>query len=161
VVSISQLLERISRTGGCSISAPEPAVVRPRGLAWPDDLAEFYGKCGGLSLFASSDYAVRILPPDLVVSANLTILGEEFPDDRSSEWVTIAALPNGDFISLDLDRDRLGHCYDSSHEVHGLIGSCAIVAGSFSQLLESLLDADGGHWFWLEKGFSSLGDAYD
>jgi antitoxin YokJ len=162
VVSISELLGRVSQTADCSISAPTPVpVVPPRGLALPDDLAEFYQLCGGLSLFASSAYAVEILPPDMVVPANIAILGEEFPDDRSSQWVTVAALPNGDFISLDLDRDRLGRCYDSSHEVHGVVGSCAIVANSFSQLLESFLNANGGYWFWLEEDFSYLGDAYD
>nr|WP_146231097.1 SMI1/KNR4 family protein [Micromonospora sp. 4G51] len=104
---------------------------------------------------------MEILSPDRVVPANIAILGEEFPDDRSSKWVTLAALPNGDFISIDLDPDRLGHCYDSSHEVHGIVGSCAIVAMSFSRFFESVLNAEGGYWFWLEDGFSYLGDAYD
>jgi hypothetical protein len=52
-------------------------------------------------------------------------------------------------------------CYDSFHEVHGMPGSCAVVALSFTDLLERLLAARGGHWYWLEPGFASLGDAYD
>jgi len=104
---------------------------------------------------------VEILSPSRVSSANIAILGEDFPDDRSSEWVTVAALPNGDFISIDLDPDRLGRCYDSSHEVHGIVGSCAIVAVSFSQFFESILNGGGGYWFWLEDDFAYLGDAYD
>lgn len=160
--SVSLLLDRISRTTDCSIrpSTATSVTLRP-GLSLPADLEEFYEKCGGATLFASSVYAVEIVPPEMVTPANIAIIGEEYPDDRSSGWVLVASLSNSDFISIDLDRDRLGHCYDSSHEVHGVVGSCSIVALSFSELLESILDARGGYWFWLDDDFSQLGDAYD
>lgn len=102
-----------------------------------------------------------MLAPDQVVAANPVIVGTEFPGDRSSRWVTVAALPNGDYITMDLDPDRIGYCYDSSHEVHGVVGSCAVIATSFTGLLWSLLTAGGGYWYWLEDDFAGLGDAYD
>jgi hypothetical protein len=156
------ILQDVARTPDCTIRPPvgQPASL-PERLNLPQDAREFYQECGGATLFASSAYSVDVLPPDQVVPANPVIVGEEFPEDRSARWVTVAALPNGDYITMDLDPERLGHCYDSSHEVHGVVGSCAVIATSFSGLLRSLLEAGGGYWYWLEDDFVDLGDAYD
>lgn len=56
---------------------------------------------------------------------------------------------------------RLGRCYDSNWEIHGVAGSCPIIANSFTELLERLVMNNGKHWYWLQDDFTSLGDAYD
>jgi hypothetical protein len=162
VTRIDQLLGRAMSMADCVVRPPVDAAPRLHdGLSLPADLQEFYKKCGSVVLYVHSPYSVEILPLNEIRPINEVILGEEFPDDRSYRWVTLAGLPNADFVSIDLDADRLGCCYDSSQEVHGVIGSCAIVARSFADFFEAALNAEGGYWYWLEEGFASLGDAYD
>ena len=162
MADMSEILERVARTPNSSVKPPAGELpTLPGSLTWPADIREFYWQCGGVTLFSESAYRVDIVPPENVLSANQVILGEEFEDDRSSKWVIVAELPNSDHITMDLDPDRIGRCYDSSHERHGVVGSCPVVATSFAHLLESLLAAGGGYWYWLEDDFKYLGDAYD
>ncbi|HEV2360145.1 MAG TPA: SMI1/KNR4 family protein [Acidimicrobiales bacterium] len=131
------------------------------GHSLPVDLAEFYERCGGADLFAGELFPVHISSPDEFVLVNPLIIGGLAGDDITDDWYVVASGGDGERISIDLHPDRLGTCYDSFLEVHGVRGSCAIVARSFSELLEHLLDGRGGHWYWLEPGFEPLGDAYD
>jgi antitoxin YokJ len=95
-----------------------------------------------------------------LVLANPVIIGERV-DDISDSWYIVGRGGAGEFMSIDLHPDRVGTCYDSFREVHGVPGSCAVIALSFTDLLERLLAAHGGHWYWLEPDFAPLGDAYD
>jgi hypothetical protein len=56
---------------------------------------------------------------------------------------------------------RRGHCYDAFHEIYGVAGSMPVIADSFTDLVVSLLSNAGSHWYWLQPGWISLGDAYD
>jgi hypothetical protein len=127
----------------------------------PDDVADFYAECGGADLFVGKEFSVRICTPDRLVPSNLEIVGEQVPDDITSSWYVVARGGSGECLSIDLHPDRLGLCYDSFHEVHGVAGSSPVVARSFTELVRRLLAGDGGHWYWLEPGWSPLGDAYD
>lgn len=40
-------------------------------------------------------------------------------------------------------------------------GYSQIVAKSFSEMLLRLFENQGNHWYWLQSGFESYGDAYD
>ena len=80
--------------------------------------------------------------------------------DISDLWFSIADDGNGDYLSIDLAPGRLGICYDSFHETHGVAGSTPVIARSFTELLTSLLQSRGNRPYWLEDGFVSLGDAY-
>lgn len=115
----------------------------------------------GATLFADSAYRVNILPLEDVLPANRVILGEEFDDDRSSKWVTVAALPNGDYITMESGSGQDWSLLRQLTRGARLVSSCAVVATSFTGLLESLLAAGGGYWYWLEDDFKYLGDAYD
>lgn len=130
------------------------------GRRLPDDVVAFYTECGGADLFLGKDFELRICTPGELVPSNPEIMGEQVPDDITSSWYIVARGGSGEYISIDLHPDRLGLCYDSFHEVHGVAGSCPVVATSFTDLLRRLLAADGGHWYWLEPGWVSLGDAY-
>jgi hypothetical protein len=41
----------------------------------------------------------------------------------------------GGAVTHRLHPARLGHCYDSFHEVHGIPGPCEIIAASFSGIV--------------------------
>ena len=42
---------------------------------------------------------------------------------------------------------RLGRCYDSFHEVHGIPGSCEVIAASFSGMVMEFLGDPGNGWY--------------
>jgi hypothetical protein len=42
---------------------------------------------------------------------------------------------------------RLGRCYDSFHEVHGIPDSCEIIAASFSAMVMEFLNDPGNGWY--------------
>lgn len=160
-VELEQLIRQIGGTSGCEVMPPAGQPELPSGLALPDDLAAFYALCGGVVLYPGSDYSVRIVGPGEFGSANLAVLGETGFDDRSDLWFAVAVTPDSEYISIDLSPERLGRCYDSFHEVHGIVGESRVVATCFTDLLEHLLTGGGRRWFWLEPEFQDLGDAYD
>jgi len=157
---VSALVDLIARTPDCLLlpAAGQPSVTF--GHALPDDLRQFYESCGGASLFVAGPYSVAISPPSQLISSNLAIIGQPVLGDISDSWYIVARAESGEAISIDLDAARLGRCYDSFWDVHGIAGSCPVIAVSFTELIGQLLDAGGGRWYWLEPSFKPLGDAY-
>lgn len=155
------LIDRIAATPGCHVFEPSGQPHLEPGHRLPDDLREFHRRCGGADLFVDADFTAHISAPTELVLANPVIVGQRVTDDISDSWYIVGRGGGSEFLSIDLHPDRRGVCYDSFFEVHGVPGSCAIVARSFTDLLERLLDAQGGHWYWLEPDFEGLGDAYD
>lgn len=155
------LIERIRSTPGCRVLPPlgPPAVGSTRDL--PSDLVEFYRLCGGAELFTRALFPVRVSAPGELLPSNQVILGERFEHDLSDSWYIIAHGGGDEYISIDLDPSRSGRCYDSFYDIHGVAGSQQVIALSFTDLIERLITAQGGHWYWLEPEFSGLGDAYD
>jgi antitoxin YokJ len=157
---MKNLLKRIGATAGCRILAEAGFPKLERSHKLPDDLTEFYKLCGGVELYSDALFPVRISAPSELVPANPVIIGEQVRD-ISDSWYIIGRGGGDEYMSIDLAPDRSGMCYDSFREVHGLPGSCAVIGLSFTDLLTRLVAARGGHWYWLEPGFASLGDAYD
>lgn len=158
---IPDLLSEISKNSDCSLLPPAGLpTIRP-GHILPDDLRTFFKLAGGAKLWSTSDYPIQAVSPREVVPANSLLVGSECPDDISSSWYTIARDQQGNFITVDLDPARLGRCYDSFLDRHGIIGSCPIIATSFADLLEQLYRNRGDYWYWLRQHFQRLGDAYD
>lgn len=79
----------------------------------------------------------------------------------SSGWYVIVDLDESNYLSADLNRKRLGRCYQTFWDSYAVIGETPIVASSFSDLLERLLKSQGDYWYFLKEDFISLGDAYD
>lgn len=158
---VSELIERVRTTPGCAVRPAAGFPDLPRGIGLPPDLYDFYRACGGVDLFQGARYPISVVGPGRLVSSNLAVLGETGLGDMSDQWFTIAVTPDREYLSIDLDPARLGRCYDSFHEVHGLVGDSTVVAESFTDLLGRLIANSGGHWYWLEADFQSLGDAYD
>lgn len=65
------------------------------------------------------------------------------------------------YITIDLAEKRLGRCYDSFWDRHGVVGESTIVAKSFTELLSQLFGNQGKSLFWLNSDFVYIGDAYD
>lgn len=64
-------------------------------------------------------------------------------------------------ITIDLARERIGRCYDSFWDRHGIVGECTIVATTFTELISQLFKNQGQSLFWLERDFVYIGDAYE
>lgn len=159
---ITELVAAISRDERCIVLPPSGQPVVP-GRRTPDDLREFYTICGGINLFQDSNYSWAISSPDHLAPTNVEVIGDQVNDDITTTWY-IVARDSGDssaLISIDLGDDRLGWCYDSDVEVHGVAGSCAVISHSFAELLRALYAARGDYLFWGAPDFIGLGDAYD
>ena len=161
MADVAEILHRIRGLAGCKVHPPQGLPDVPQPHALPDDLRQFYSLCGGLSLLEGAEYPAFISRPKELVPANPVIIGEQVNDDMSASWYIIANDGSGEYLTIDLDPARLGRCYDSFSDRHGVAGSCPIIATSFTDLLERLVANQGRHWYWLEPDFRSLGDAYD
>ena len=124
---VEELLLRIQTTPDCRVDAPSGfPVIKPEHRL-PEDVRAFYHLCGGLSLAEHSSYPVRIGPPTRCVLANPVILGEERArkvlrgqgKDISWSWYIVADYYDGNYLTVDLDPERLGRYYDSFHETRG------------------------------------------
>ncbi len=111
-------------------------------------------------MFVNEDYPMRIVPPREFVLANPIIVGERCFDDISSHWYIVGRGGTEEMVTIDCSPPRLGRCYDSFWDRHGVAGSCPIVALSFTELLQRLLKQEGGYWYWLADDAPAHGDAY-
>ena len=160
-MTIDELLHRIDGEAGCTLDPPAGIPVIARGHALPDDVLAFYRVAGGASLFAGSDYEYVIVPPGEVRPTNAVMRIDSGEGDISDTWYVIADDRGGDHLSIDLDPSRLGRCYDSFHETHGIPGDTPIIARSFTELLRRLVENRGGYPYWLREDFERIGDAYE
>lgn len=160
MTELQQLLCQIERTRDCKVAAPSGQPVLREVDRLPDDLAEFYRLAGGATLFEHGTYPIRVVGPGEFVRANPEIVGSDCPGDMSDGWYIVARGGREEAITRDCNADRLGRCYDSFWDRHGVAGDCRIVALSFTELLQRLFDSGGGYWYWLGVGAPGYGDAY-
>jgi hypothetical protein len=167
-MSVQELLERIRSTPDCEVYTPTGLPVTLDGHVLPEDLREFYQLCGGVSLYRTLPKRIGILPAERVVLANPFLWPSITPeqaatsaDDISWSWYVIAHDYGGNYLTIDLSRERLGRCYDSFFDRHAMPGYCPIIARSFTELLTRLLDNQQSSPYWELPDFVSLGDAYD
>ena len=121
----------------------------------------FYELCGGIRFFKESKFEFIVVPPNEVILANLVIIGDLCEEEISSKWYIICKDLEENYITFDSSVERNGRCYDSFWDRHGVVGECAVVALSFSELLINLYKSKGEQLFWLADSFKYLGDAYD
>ena len=159
-MDLSNLLDVLEKLPDCRLVPPAGLPKVPSNVILPADLDEFYRKAGGAFLFPESDYPIEIVGPTNFVRSNPVIRGADGEGDMSYNWFIIGQNPP-QYISIDLHPDRLGRCYDSFWDIHALVGDCPVIATSFAQLVEKLIDARGAHLYWHRKDFKYLGDAYD
>lgn len=164
-MNIGELLTALQEHSDCLVwpSAGQPT-INTTAHRLPDDLAEFYNLCGGVELFRTATYPYSILSPRHFQIANEVLcptawMETEWQEDISANWYIIASDPEAQYLTIDLNPQRLGRCYDSFLGRHAVKGFCPIIARSFSELLESLWLNKGDYPYWLQESFS-LGDAY-
>jgi hypothetical protein len=156
---IDDLVKRLTSMDGCAVY---PAQGQPTTSSQlPDDLRRFYTLCGGACLFEKSLFPLLISPPSEFVPSNEVVLGGLSGGDPSDNWYVVAKSGAEQLISIDLNPDRMGRCYDSFWDRHGIVGSCPIIALSFTDFLAQSLEARGVRPYWLSGDFVSMGDAYD
>lgn len=160
-MNISQLVNMIKRLPNCTVYPSQGLPEIQEFHQLPSDVREFYELCGGMSLYVNEDYPVYIVPPKEFVLANPIIVGELCEEDISSNWYIIANDGKGEYLTIDLAPERLGKCYDSFFDRHGVVGESQVIALSFRDLLEHIVKFQGKDWYWLNEDFISLGDAYD
>ena len=158
IKSIIEIIKSDSRCQVLPVSGTLPSLPNAD-MAYPNDLVEFYNLCGGVILFRAGkdNVSFEILPAGEVLQTNMLIAGEPCEDDISFSWYAICKTDNGDFISIDTSKERSGRCYDSNFEMHGVSGSCPIIALNFSELLGELYKSSGIDIFWKTRDY---GDAY-
>ncbi|MBU5316813.1 SMI1/KNR4 family protein [Clostridium bornimense] len=160
-MSIIEMIDVIKRNLNCKVYPVNGLPVLPSGFKLPSDLETFYRLCGGVSLFCNSKYSFDIVGPKDMVLANPVIVGELCEEDISSKWFIIGKDFDNNYITIDLSTERLGRCYDSFWDRHGVVGECDIIAKSFTELVEQLLINQGKSIYWLDENFNTIGDAYD
>ena len=160
-MDILKLLDKIKNTPKCVVYKPCGLPVLNKGVELPNDLRAFYENCGGVSFFVDSEYEFTIVSPEEMVLANPVIVGELCEEDISSNWYIICKDIENNYITIDLAKERLGKCYDSFWDRHGVAGECAIIANDFTELVLQLFTNQGKGIFWLDEDFVYIGDAYD
>ncbi len=160
-MELKNLIELIQQEPNCIVKPVNKKFGREDSSLIPNDLLEFYNLSNGLVLFKNETYEFEIVGKDELERANPIIVGEPCEYDISHNWYIIAKGHNEQFISIDLHKDRLGKCYDSFWETHGLRGETPVIANSFLDLLNNLYLSKGQSLYWLDDSFKALGDAYD
>ncbi|EQC2552903.1 SMI1/KNR4 family protein [Enterobacter sichuanensis] len=159
---IDSLLDLFNKDSRCEVIPPngDLPTLPASTLKYPDDILYFYRKCNGVRLFCDGNAMIsfRILSKNEILQSNQIIVGEPCDDDISSSWYLIGKTDNNDYLSIDLSFERNGRCYDSNYEIHGVAGSCPIIALSFTELLTELYNSGGNDIYWKNKNH---GDAYD
>jgi hypothetical protein len=162
LTDIAVILDIIRNTPGCHVDPPSGLPALPTGLMLPADLLRFYTLAGGAMLF--SDYAcaghIRILRPDEFQRIDQTIYGERFASGPFPWWYAVANVRDSNYISIDLNPDHLGNCYDSFHETFAMPGYVNIVAKSLTDFLTRLLNHREDSSYWLQDDFESPGEAF-
>ena len=150
----------------------------------PEDLCAFYHRTNGAELFGRGEgAAVRIAALNEIQSLDWgekpeTSGGNRGPDDRI--WHRLARLTDGRWLAINLDANRYSAPWREDpelcerqrklgYEMFAPICLCSdatlnrpganpVVALSFTELLNDLLDS-GGKPAWLAPGFTGHGDA--
>lgn len=168
---IKQLVEQIKSDSSCTVLSENGLPNLDVKYSLPRDLTEFYSLCGGMILYEEKPYSAKIVSPHEFVPANPILIDADiieaekakgtYENERSIDWYIIASLGNSDYIVIDLNPERMGHCYKAFWDSYPSVGDTPVIANSFTELLEKLLEQNGDYWYFMRGDFTSMGDAYD
>ncbi|WP_121965636.1 SMI1/KNR4 family protein [Myroides sp. N17-2] len=163
---IEEVLATIALSEGCVLKKSSTNKVIPRGL--PLDVEYFYTHYDSVDFYLDEPFGIRIvtlgevIPTNKVLYPEGDVIWEELEGDISNDWYLIAESEQvGQYISIDLDSNYLGQCYDSYIDIHAVTGEAMVIAQSFTELLERLCQSKGEQWYWATGDFISYGDAYE
>ncbi len=155
------IIQAIAVTADCVVIRRTQPLTLDTTYTLPEDLQYYLQTYLSIILFETAEYPIRIVGGEEFAWANPVIMGEDAQDDISHHWFVIGIGSSSQYLTIDLAPERLGRCYDSFSDRHGVAGEQPVIAHSFTALLQSLLNNKGKRYYWLEDGFQSLGDAYD
>ena len=75
-------------------------------------------------------------------------------------WFAIADVVDGNYVAIDLNHEHLGLCYDAFHETFAMPGYVNVIASSFTDMLERLLNHKEDSTYWIQDEFKPLGEAF-
>lgn len=163
-MNIQSLLKKLAESDACNLVESKETISFCSRI--PNDLKYFYENYETAILNIDEFTEIVITPYRMLKVTNKIlypiddVIWEELEGDISNKWFMIASSKElGQYISIDLDKERLGYCYDSFIETHANPDESPIVAKSFTELLERLV-SNIKEWYWLNDSFESYGDAY-
>jgi hypothetical protein len=127
-------------------------------LGLPDDALRFYELSDGACLHAVPDGGLLetggrqwswALPPsrELVPISDMGFIDEDCPlFERARRWIAVADVQDGNYLALSVESGHAGEVIDCFHETVGAPGQSAIVALSFTEMLEGLLASRDCFW---------------
>jgi len=162
MIEMKQLIERIRNTPGCRVKPPSGMPSLPEGKTLPTDLGAFYELAGGASLFGDEFGGARawVVAPQEFVPVAEAIIGEPITSGPFPWWFAVADVQDGNYIAIDLNPAHQGLCYDAFHETFTEPGHVSVIASSFTDLLERLLNHGNDSTYWLQDEFVALGEAF-
>ncbi|WP_299432247.1 SMI1/KNR4 family protein [uncultured Aquimarina sp.] len=165
MVEIKKLLEIINKDKNCSLLSKKKEEINNLNL--PEDLKFYFENYKELNLFLDEPYGSKIVGIDNFKNANKAfypegdVIWEELEGDISNDWFIIGEnIEMSQYITIDLNKERIGRCYDSFYEIHADPDFSPIIALSFTELLKNLYSSKGKELYWNEPTFESLGIAY-
>ena len=158
---IDDLLAANANTENCRVLKNKGSIVFSSEHDLPVDLQYYLSNYESVELFKTADYPITIVGVNNFKKANPIILIDDAENDISDNWFVVATDNRLQYITIDLAKERLGRCYNSFWDRHGIIGEQPIIANSFTELLQALYENKGGYPYWLREDFQKLGDAYD
>lgn len=161
-MELEEIIMQMKKNNNFEVKKPCGLPKTMKNHILPEDVKEFYSICGGIECYLEyGGFPLTILEPSKVKLANLIVLGEQYEEDISSSWYVIADAEDGNYISIDFNRDRLGRCYESFEYSHAVKNNCPIIAKSFTELLINIFKYSGDYFFWKDEKVTHYGDAYD
>ncbi len=114
----------------------------------PDDLADFYKNYSSAVFYPKARYSFAIQPPELERS-DFVVMNEDLEDPDSANWYALVKCED-QVISIDLTPGpQFGYCYDSFWDSYPTADESTLIAKSFTELVEKIIDAKGKNLFWI------------
>jgi hypothetical protein len=170
-MNLKNQIEKVKKIPGCTVLNSDGIPELNLKHELPKDLRDFYELCGGMILFKDSAFSIEIVQPNNFVLANPVLINQTIIEVEiakgtyekriSNDWYIIADLNDSNYIVIDLNKKRLGRCYRAFWETYPHRGDTPIIAKSFTELLECLIQNNGDFWYFEKANFIQIGDAYD
>ncbi len=124
-----------------------PSTGLPSNLV-PDDLADFYKHYSSAVFYPKAQYSFTILAPEFERS-DFVVMNEDLDDPDSANWYALVKCED-QVISIDLTPGpKFGYCYDSFWDSYPTADESTLVAKSFTELVEKIINSRGSNLFWI------------
>jgi len=165
---LTEVLEKV-RSRHLPLPPPSPEELsRLASGGAPSDLLRFYEQMNGAGLHRDTKHGGQRLVSDawwhwvvLPISEMETVQERGYlqPDspfyNRSAHWRCLVDVQDGDYLAISLEPGHVGEIIDCFHETVGKPGESSIIALSFTELMEQLVESKEA--FWLQKGHREYG----